>query len=372
MQKPSRVCLLNPGPVTLSHSVREALMREDLCHRDPDFTALQTDVRSRLASVYESARNDYSPVLLTGSGTAAVEAMVGSFVPRQGKALVVVNGIYGERMVTMLQIHQKEFEVVSSDLTQPMDLAEVDLRLSNDSSFTHVLAVHHETTTGRLNDIAGLGAICLKRKVALLLDAVSSFGGEEIKFEEWNLQACAATANKCLHGVPGVAFVLARRDVLEAPTSDAPCLYLDLFRNFKEQEAGYPMFTPAVQATFALQAALVELEEQGGWRRRNEHYQSQSKIVRDGLRAQFHQLLLENEQDYSSILTSFILPSDISFESLFRDLKERGYVIYSGQRSLNGKIFRIAVMGDLKSDDMYRLIQEFGEVLASLRETKFR
>jgi 2-aminoethylphosphonate-pyruvate transaminase len=110
MQKTQRVCLLNPGPVTLSHSVREALMREDLCHRDPDFTALQTDVRLRLASVYESARNDYSPVLLTGSGTAAVEAMVGSFVPRQGKALVVANGIYGERMVTCFRFTKRNLK----------------------------------------------------------------------------------------------------------------------------------------------------------------------------------------------------------------------------------------------------------------------
>jgi 2-aminoethylphosphonate-pyruvate transaminase len=170
-----------------------------------------------------------------------------------------------------------------------------------------------------------------------------------------------------LHGVPGVAFVLARRDVLESPTSDAPCLYLDLFRNFHEQEAGYPMFTPAVQATFALQAALVELEEQGGWRNRNEHYRNLSKIVRDGLRADSHRLLLENEHDYSSILTSFVLPPNVPFDSLFRDLKHQGFVIYSGQRALNGKIFRIAVMGDLRSDDMQRLINAFHKVLAKLQ-----
>jgi 2-aminoethylphosphonate-pyruvate transaminase len=367
MSNSKRVCLLNPGPVTLSRSVRESLMREDLCHRDPEFSILQMDVRRRLASVYESAQRDYSPVLLTGSGTAAVEAMVGSFVPRNGKALVVANGIYGERMATMLQVHKKEFEVVASDMMDPMNIAEVDRRLENDRRISHVLAVHHETTTGRLNDIASLGAVCRRRQVPLLLDAVSSFGGEHIEFEEWNLQACAATANKCLHGVPGVAFVLARRDVLESPTSDAPCLYLDLFRNFQEQEAGFPMFTPAVQATFALQAALIELEGQGGWKKRNVHYQNLSKIVRDDLRSQSYRLLLKDEREYSSILTSFVLPPDIPFEALFRDLKEKGFVIYSGQRALNGKIFRIAIMGDLDTDDMRRLSKDFQIVVANLR-----
>jgi 2-aminoethylphosphonate-pyruvate transaminase len=367
MSDRKRVCLLNPGPVTLSQRVRESLVREDLCHRDPEFAVLQADVREKISGIYPSAKRDYETVLLTGSGTAAVEAMIGSFVPQQGKALVVANGIYGERMVTMLKIHKRDFAVVSSEATEPMNLAEVDRVLASDNRFTHVLAVHHETTTGRLNDIAGLGKICRQRNVALLLDAVSSFGGEWIEFEPWNLQACAATANKCLHGVPGVCFVLARRDVLETPTSDAPCLYLDLFRNYKEQVNGFPMFTPSVQATYALQAALDELEDQGGWQKRHEHYQKLSRIVREGLQAQSHPLLLKDATAYSSILTSFVMPSGIDFEQLFAELKCRGYVIYSGQRSLNGKIFRIAIMGDLAEADMQNFTRVFGEVVHQLQ-----
>jgi 2-aminoethylphosphonate-pyruvate transaminase len=353
--------------VTLSHSVRQALLREDLCHRDPDYSELQADVRRRIAGVYEGSQQKYSAVLLTGSGTAAVEAMVGSLVPRQGKALVVSNGIYGERIANMLQVHHKNFEVAASDLMQPINLAEVEQRLQNDSTFTHVIAVHHETTTGRLNDIAALGALCLRKGVHLLLDAVSSFGGEQIEFESWNLQACAATANKCLHGVPGVAFVLARRETLSSPKADAPCLYLDLFKNSQEQEAGFPMFTPAVQATYALQAALIELEAQGGWIQRRSHYQNLSRIVRQGLMAQSVRLMLDDDRDYSSILTSFLLPPRLDFVELFKELKSQGYIIYSGQRALNGKIFRIAVMGDLTAADMQRFVDCFKDILAKLR-----
>lgn len=361
METPERVCLLNPGPVTLSRRVRESLLREDLCHRDPDYTSIQSDVRTRLRHIYASAKQDYETVLLTGSGTAAVEAMAGSFVPRQGKALVVANGVYGERMATMLEIHKKDFAVVSSDAAEPMNLTEVDRVLAGDKRFTHVLAVHHETTTGRLNDIPALGAICRKRQVGLLLDAVSSFGGELIEFDQWNIQACAATANKCLHGIPGVSFVLARREILEASTSDAPCLYLDLFRNYQAQAGGFPMFTPSVQAMYALQEALYELEEQGGWINRHSHYQDLSEIVRDGLKSQSYRLLLEDKDAYSSILTSFLLPQKIGFDNLFRELKTQGYVIYSGQREFRGKIFRIAVMGDLTADDMRRFIETIKE-----------
>ena len=251
-----------------------------------------------------------------------------------------------------------------------MNLAEVERRLAGGNGFTHVIAVHHETTTGRLNDLEALGAMCRQQQVALLLDGVSSFGGETLKFDDWNLHACAATANKCLHGVPGVSFVLARRDVLQNAASHAPCLYLDLQRNFQEQEAGFPMFTPAVQATYALQEALQELEEQGGWTERQRHYRRLSNIVRSGLRQQSQTLLLEDERPYSSTLSSFVMPGGIGFQDLYSALKERGFVIYPGQRALNGAIFRVAVMGDLTEQDMSILKTHFPQ--AALKNLKVK
>lgn len=360
-----RMRLLNPGPVTLSRRVRESLMGQDLCHRCPEFGDLQSDVRARLAAVYPEAAQHYAAVLVTGSGTAAVEAMVGSLVPKDGKALVVANGVYGERIASMLQIHKTPYEVIRSDAEQPMNVAEVDRRLAGDHGISHVIAVHHETTTGRLNVMSVLGEICRERQVSLLLDAVSSFGGERLDFENWNLQACAATANKCLHGVPGVSFVLARREILKMSESNAPCLYLDLFRNFREQEAGYPLFTPAVQVTYALQEALRELEEQGGWQRRRQQYQQRSEVVRRGLLELGQELLLD-EQHCSPVLTSFRMPEGIDFDNLYRELKARGFVIYPGQRALNGKIFRIAVMGDLTEEDMREFVRAFHETVSCL------
>lgn len=351
----SRSRLLNPGPVTLTERVRSALLREDLCHREPEFTELQDDVRSRLEGVYESSYGQYSAVLLSGSGTAAVEAMVGSLAPRDASTLVISNGVYGERIAFMLERHGKPFEVVKSPWTSGIDLAAIESRLE-ERRFTHAAVIHHETTTGRLNDLEALGALCSRRGVKLLIDAVSSFGAEAIDFEAWNVHACAATANKCLHGVPGLAFVLARREALTTETSAASTLYLDLFTHYKAQSEGSTAFTPAVPAFYALQEALREFSEAGGWQARRNQYRERSRIVRNGFREIGFRLLLGDEAHYSSMLTSFCLPDGLSFNDVYAPLKARGFVIYPGQHVLKQSIFRIAVMGDLSSCDMEELV----------------
>jgi 2-aminoethylphosphonate-pyruvate transaminase len=359
--------LLNPGPVTLSARVRAALHREDLCHREPEFAALQREVRERLARVYaEAATQGYEAVLLTGSGTAAVEAMVGSCVPRDGHALVVSNGVYGDRAVEMLRAQGKRATVIASAWTAGMDLARVDAALVDDTSITHVFAVHHETTTGRLNDLDALGALCVKHRRPLLLDAVSSFGGEELRFDAWNLEAAAASANKCLHGVPGIAFVLVRPDTFSARASGATSVYLDLWRHARDQPAGWSPFTQAVQVLYALQESLFELEEQGGWSARRTLYRTRSARVRDALRDLGVDLFLQDGAGaYSSILTSFRQPPALAYEALHDGLKARGFVVYAGQGPFLGAMFRIAVMGALGDHDLAELADALRATLTS-------
>jgi 2-aminoethylphosphonate-pyruvate transaminase len=361
MKQQQRTILLNPGPVTLTERVRRALLHGDVCHREPEYSRLQTDVRERLARVYAEAAGDYVATLLTGSGTAAVEAMVGSLVPRDGRALVVANGIYGERIASILRTQGKEFDLVRSEWVEPIDVGAAERKLGG-GRFTHVVTVHHETTTGRLNDLAALGELCRRSGVAMLVDAVSSFGGEAIDFAGWNVEGCAATANKCLHGVPGVSFVLARKSVFAERESGSPSVYLDLFRNYEEQAGGYPGFTPAVQVVAALGEALAELEEAGGWRRRHEHYAALSRKLRGELRAQGLGLLLGDARHYSAVLSSFFLPEGVAFDDLYRGLKEAGFVIYAGQKSLGRTIFRVAVMGDLTLEDIGDFTRELARV----------
>ena len=356
MKRPA--LLLNPGPVTLTDRVRASLQQEDQCHREPEFAQLVLDIKAGLNAVYEEAGDRYDTVLMSGSGTCAVEAMVASLIPRTGKALVIANGVYGERMASMLEAHGKQSVLVRSAWTEPMDLAAVERILSQDDGVTHVLAVHNETTTGRINDIDALGAILRRHRVPLLLDAVSSFAGEVVRYEEWNLAAFAATANKCLHGVPGICFVQTRKDLLESGTSGAPSVYLDLFRYFESQKKGSSPFTQAVHVCFALAEALAELRDSGGWESRRERYRHLSKTIRRELTGLGIRGFLQ-EHEYCSMLSSFHLPEGVSYAELHDLLKEAGFVIYAGQGGLHHSMFRIANMGDIRDEDLERLIRVF-------------
>lgn len=357
--------LLNPGPVTLTLRVRAALGRLDLCHREPEYAELQRAVQAALLDVYGSSEG-YQALLLAGSGTAAVEAMVGTFVPKGARALVLANGVYGDRMAAMLEAQGKPPAVLRSAWTEAFDVAAVEAALDADPAIAYVLAVHHETTTGRLNPVAELGALCKRRGVRLLLDAVSSFGAEAVEFEAWNLEACAATANKCLHGAPGTAFVVAREAAFERPTG-ATSVYLDLHRYRAGAASGEPPFTPAIPSLHALAEALVEHAEAGGWRARQETYRARGERVRRGLQALGISDFLGDPAAYGAALTAYAMPPAPSYEVLHDRLKAEGFVIYAGQGGFAGRIFRIATMGDLTEADLDRLLTAISGVLAEAR-----
>ena len=347
--------LLNPGPVTLTKGVRQALLGEDLCHREPEFAELSKRIISGLAGVYKEANASYIPVLLTSSGTGAVEAMF-SLVPREGaNTLVVSNGVYGERAAAMLAAQGKAHLVIASAWTEPIDFAAVEKALAS-GTFDHVFAVHHETTTGRLNDIDKLGALCMQYRAPLLLDAVSSFAGERIRFAEWNLLACAATANKCLHGVPGIAMVLAQERAFAERKSGAASVYLDLFRYQKEQRSGFSPFTQSVQVLYGLEQALIELSAQGGWEARHRRYRELTMRVRSSLAKFGITTFLEDAASYGAILSSYRLPTGLSYDRLHDELKREGFIIYAGQGPFTGQMFRIAVMGELTDADIDRML----------------
>ena len=283
--------------------------------------------------------------------------MLGSLIGRSSKSLVIANGVYGDRIVAMLEAQSKPHEVVRSPWDCGIDLEKTALLLQA-GGIGAVIAVHHETTTGRLNAVAELGAMCRAFGVPLYLDAVSSFGGETIRFDDWNLEACAATANKCLHGAPGVSFVLARRSAFESPRSAPSSVYLDLHRYEKEQQGGYSPFTQAVHVLRALREALAELEETGGWEARHARYVAFSDFIRQRLGELGVIPFLDS--DRSAILTAYRLPSAMRYDDLHDRLKAEGFVIYAGQGSLAKTIFRIAVMGDLTHADIERFVDVLG------------
>jgi 2-aminoethylphosphonate-pyruvate transaminase len=361
-----RSILLNPGPVTLSERVRTALTAGDWCHREPEFAALVREINSELAAVHPELSGDYDAVLLTGSGTAAVEATLATFAPDRRRTLVLANGVYGERMARMLASHGKPHRVLAHDWTAPLDLPALERALSEDAAISHVAVVHHETTTGRLNDLEAVARICQAWGASLLVDAVSSFGAEAIAGRDWNLAAVAGTANKCLHGAPGLSFVLARRE-LWAGAAQPGSVYFDLRAYHRGQHGdGFSPFTQAVQIAFALREALAEHREHGGWLARRALFRARAELIHQTLARCGITTLLESSE-YGSVLWSYRLPAGLGYARLHDGLKRRGFVIYAGQGQLAPEVFRIAHMGDIGADDLERLCAALPAIIGARR-----
>lgn len=357
-----KTILLNPGPVNVSEHVRAALMGPDLCHREPEYFDLQDAIRARLLDVFEAPADEYTSVILTGSGTAMVEAMVASGVSADGRLLVIQNGVYGERIAHMATVHGIATDVLDCGWTERPSHDAIRARL-NQTRYEALALVYHETTTGLLHDLPAIAALCDEHGVRLLVDAVSALGGERFNFRQWRPDAVACTANKCVQGLPGLSFAIVRRDFVRAMSAfPERSLYLHLPRHHDEQDRRSTPFTPAIQIGYALRAALGELAKEtvAG---RMARYGRASAIVREGLEALGFTLLLPPSLR-STTMTAVALPRDVTYRELHDALRQEGFVIYAGQGPLAAALFRVATMGDVSESDYRRFVQALGVSVA--------
>jgi 2-aminoethylphosphonate-pyruvate transaminase len=356
-----RNILLNPGPVSISEGVRQAMAAEDMCHREAEYFDLQDQVRRKLAAVYALDDKHWVPVLLSGSGTTALEAMVSSLIPADARVLVLENGVYGERLSKLTRIHDIKSSALKLGWKDAWDLQQISQELQT-GNHSHVLAVHHETTTGRLNPVAELARLCEQNNVRLLLDTVSSFAAEEIPFASPALAACAATSNKCLHGIPGTCLVMARQDELAMAVQPSRTMTLDLSLWADHQQRRSTPFTPSVTSLLALNRALDELQQAGGRKGRHARYVYLANQVAKCLRELGVEPMLADSAS-SCVLRSYGLPAGVSYEQLHDGLKLRGFVIYAGQGALASEMFRISTMGDISDYDLGRLLAALQDMM---------
>lgn len=341
--------LLNPGPVNTSPAVRRALAGSlDQCHREAEYLELQGRVRQKLVTAF-GGEDDYEAVLITGSGTAAMEAMVASLAGRS--LLVLENGVYGERLAQIAEAHGIAARRIACS---PLARHDPDLvARALDTGIDSVAVVHHETTTGLLNDVPALAAAARGRGVRLLVDSVSGLGGESFDFREVAPDAVCSSANKCVQGLPGVSFVLVRRGQSFTRRS----LYLDLGLALARQRDGDTPFTPAIQVIAALEAALDELLEESV-AGRIARYRGVAKQLRDAMEGQGLELLLPAELR-SNTITCARLPTGASYPRLHDEMRAQGYVVYAGQGALASDTFRVANMGWIPD----ARVQDFGPAL---------
>ncbi len=352
--------LLTPGPLSTTKSVRAAMLR-DWCTWDDDYKSLTQEVRSRLVNLAAGDRaDDYSVVLVQGSGSFGIEAVLGTFVPSSGRLLVLANGAYGQRMIeTANRLGIDCVAHIDPETATPEPRA-LEALLDADPSISCVALVHCETTSGILNPLSDLADVVKQRQRTLIVDAMSSFGGIPMDVPALGIDVLVSSANKCIQGVPGFAFAVFRREALEQCEGNPRSLCLDLRDQWKAMEhEGKWRFTSPTHAVHAFYKALLELEEEGGIEARHQRYVGNQMTLVQGLAKVRIETLLPRELQ-SPIITSFPYPaaSDFDFAELYRRLKSRGYVIYPGKVTARDT-FRIGTIGDVHPHDMAALVTVF-------------
>lgn len=344
--------LLTPGPLTTSPTVKQAMLH-DLGSRDTGFIAINRRIRERLVEIIHGGK-DYVCVPLQGSGTFAVEAMLGTFLPREGKLLILINGAYGTRMAKICDYLGRHHVNQESPEDTPVDVNELDQRLKDDPSIGHVAVVHCETTSGLLNPLPQIAETVARHGRRLLIDSMSAFGALPLDAREIAFDAVVASSNKCLEGVPGMGFCLTRRTALERTRGNAHALTLDLYEQWVAMElSGQWRFTPPTHCLLAFDQALDEFEAEGGVAGRGARYTENCRILVSGMRELgFHTLLPDALQ--APIIVTFHMPADPRFEfgKFYDRLREQGYVIYPGKLTVADS-FRIGCIGRLGAEQMH-------------------
>ncbi len=349
----SRTVLLNPGPVNVTDRVRQALMLPDLCHREKEFTDLMAAIRAKLLRAFD-IEEEYTSVLVSGSGTAALEMAVSSSLSPGRSMLVIQNGVYGERIGKICDIYQFNRHTIKLSWGEPPNLEDIEKELKENPDIEVVALVHHETTTGLLNPLKEVGELARRYEKIYLVDCISSLAGDEIDFK--SIDIAVGTANKCIQGFPGVSFVLLREKDLERLRKiPERSLYFNLTGYHKAQEKGGLLFTPAIPAHYALDVALDELIEETV-ASRVQRYADAAKILRTGFKDIGLEFLIP-EGWRSNCLTGLRLPKGVGYEKLHAELKANGFIIYAGQGNLSDTIFRIANMGDITNEEFERFLQ---------------
>jgi len=320
--------LLTPGPLTTSSETKLAMVR-DWGSRDTGFIEINRRVRAMLLDVV-GLKESHVCVPLQGSGTFAVEAMLGTLVPKDGHVLVPQNGAYCKRIAKICSILGRRITAIDYEERQPVKPADIDAALKKDPSITHVALVHCETSTGVLNPLTEIAAVVSRHKKSLLLDAMSSFAAVPI---EGACDALVAASGKCLEGPPGMGFALIRKTVLEKCAGNSPSLVLDLHDQWVNMEkTAQWRFTPPTVIVAALHAALEQFVAEGGRAARGARYRRNCEVLIEGMTRLGFKLFLDQKHQ-APVIVTFHAPSDpnYDFQKFYDRVREKGFVLYPGK-----------------------------------------
>jgi len=357
--------LLTPGPLTTSYAVKQAMLR-DWGSWDGDFRAMTAEMRRRLLALTGDKNDEFDCVPMQGSGTFAVEAMLGSFLPRDSKTLVLVNGAYGQRIAQTLDYLGRAHTVIDKGDYMPPRGTEVAAALDADPAITHVITVHCETSSGILNPVHEISETVYAKGRKLLIDSMSAFGAISLDVNEIRYEAMVSSANKCIEGVPGFGFIIARKSELEAAKGRSHSLSLDVHAQWAHLiKTGQWRYTPPTHVVAAFLVALRQHEVEGGVAGRGARYANNRDVMVAGMRELGFETLLKDRW-LSPIIVTFFNPAhpDFSFNRFYELMKDKGFIIYPGKLTVVDS-FRVGCIGRMDEHVMRRVVKAARE---SLRE----
>lgn len=334
-------------------------MMTDWCTWDEDYNVhIVEEIRKGLVQLATRKTDEYTSILMQGSGTYCVEATLGSVITPKHKLLILSNGAYGDRMGNIAEYHGMNYDMLAFDETEQVSVEYVDDYLAHNAEITHVAVVHCETTTGILNPLKEITHMVKMHGKKLIVDAMSSFGGVPLDVEELGIDFMISSANKCIQGVPGFGFIIARKSELQYCKGVSKSLSLDIYDQWDAMEKGHGKwrFTSPTHVVRAFKQAMDELAAEGGVEARHARYCRNHDVLVEGMRSLGFKTLLKDEVQ-SPIITSFLYPDkEFNFKEFYHQLKEKGFVIYPGKIS-QADTFRIGNIGDVFPEDFSRLIE---------------
>lgn len=355
--------LLTPGPLTTTDTVKKEMLF-DHCTWDDDYKQITQEIRKELLKLAHVSEEDYTVVLMQGSGTFGVESVLTSVIGEDEKLLIAANGAYGKRMASIAEHAKIDYVLYEEDFDKVPDAGKIAEYLDEDAKITHVAMVHSETTSGILNDIESVAKAVKERGKTFIVDAMSSFGGVDIQVGELGIDFIISSANKCIQGVPGFSIIICRRDKLMESKGKARSLSLDLYDQWETMEKdGKWRFTSPTHVVLAFRQALRELEEEGGIEKRQERYEKNNQILIENL-ADLGIRPYVGADVQGPIITTFYYPEhhNFSFQDMYQYIKERGYAIYPGKVT-DADTFRIGNIGEIYPEDMVKVTAIISEFL---------
>lgn len=351
--------LLTPGPLTTTDTIKREMMT-DHCTWDNEYKEITQKIRKTLLELAHVSEEQYTAVLMQGSGTFGVESVLTSAVGKKGKLLIAANGAYGERMEDIAKHAGLSYKILNFHYNETPNAEVIAKELAQDPAITHVSMVHCETTSGILNDIEAVAKKVKEAGRVFIVDAMSSFGGVDIQVEKLGIDFMISSANKCIQGVPGFSFIICKREELAKCEGQAVSLSLDLYDQWKGMEKdGKWRFTSPTHVVLAFAKALEELKEEGGIGARNRRYSDNNKLLIQKMKELGFRSYIDAEHQ-SPIITTFFYPetANFSFEEMYSYIKEHGYAIYPGKLT-DANVFRIGNIGEIYKEDIEKLCSIF-------------